>query len=131
MEDAEAAVGAVMTLPSTAAAPIVSHCRRWRLGGKWTGLRWAGRRSRVSMGHMEDREILDRIGKLVDEEHQLEQQHTADGLDEDEQQRLRRVEQSLDQCWDLLRQRRARRNAGLDPDAAETRSKSTVENYRQ
>ena len=50
VEDAEAAVGAVMTLPSTAAAPIVSHCRRWRLGGKWTGLRWAGRRSRVSMG---------------------------------------------------------------------------------
>lgn len=83
------------------------------------------------MGAMDDPEILARIGQLVDEEHQLEQQHTADGLDEDEQQRLRRVEQSLDQCWDLLRQRRARRNAGLDPDDAATRSKSTVENYRQ
>jgi uncharacterized protein DUF2630 len=83
------------------------------------------------MGGMDDREILSRIGKLVDEEHQLEQQHTDEGLDEESQERLRSVEESLDQCWDLLRQRRARRSAGLDPDDAATRSKSVVENYRQ
>lgn len=83
------------------------------------------------MGAMDDREILSRISTLVDEEHQLEQLHTADGLGDDEQKRLRNIEESLDQCWDLLRQRRARRDAGLDPDSAEARPKSVVEDYRQ
>ena len=69
---------------------------------------------------------------LVDEEHALERAH-GDGntLSKDEKARLRALEVQLDQLWDLLRQRRARRAAGLDPDEAETRDPSTVEGYRQ
>jgi hypothetical protein len=80
---------------------------------------------------MDDRDILEEIGQLVDEERQLESQHTAAELPEEEQARLKQIEVSLDRCWDLLRQRRARRNAGLDPDQAELRPAETVEHYRQ
>jgi hypothetical protein len=80
---------------------------------------------------MDDRDILEQIGQLVDEEHQLERQHGAEELGEEEQARLRDLEVSLDRCWDLLRQRRARRDAGLDPDDAEVRPGDTVERYRQ
>lgn len=80
---------------------------------------------------MDDRDILEEIGKLVDEEHQLEHQHTAAELGEEDQARLKDIEVALDRCWDLLRQRRARRNAGLDPDQAEIRPAETVEHYRQ
>jgi len=80
---------------------------------------------------MDDAEILARISALVDEEHRLEESHIGEGLDYEEQVRLRDVEVALDQCWDLLRQRRARRNAGLDPDDAEIRGEGTVEGYRQ
>ncbi|MEA2684905.1 MAG: hypothetical protein QOE93_100 [Actinomycetota bacterium] len=80
---------------------------------------------------MDDQDVLGRISELVETEHRLEAQHTGQGLDEDEVKELRRVEVALDQCWDLLRQRRARRNAGLDPDAAEVRPEKTVEGYRQ
>ena len=80
---------------------------------------------------MDDKQVLDRIGALVSEEHALERQATGEGLDEDQQARLHEVEVQLDQCWDLLRQRRARRSAGRDPDGAEVRSKDTVEHYLQ
>ena len=80
---------------------------------------------------MDDRNILARIGDLVAKEHELEQRHVGDGLDEQEANRLRELEVALDQCWDLLRQRRARRSAGLDPDEAEVRPAPTVEGYRQ
>jgi hypothetical protein len=80
---------------------------------------------------MDDAEILSRIHALVDEEHQLEVTHVGEGLTDDEQSRLQSVEIALDQCWDLLRQRRARRNAGLDPDEAAVRDEGTVEGYRQ
>jgi len=80
---------------------------------------------------MDDRQILDRVGALVEEEHTLERQATGDGLDEAQQARLHEVEVQLDQCWDLLRQRRARRNAGQDPDAASVRPEGTVEGYLQ
>jgi hypothetical protein len=79
---------------------------------------------------MDDPEILKRIGQLVDDEHRLyrraEQEH---GLSDDEVARLRGLEVTLDQCWDLLRQRRARRESGLDPDAAQLRDATTVERY--
>jgi hypothetical protein len=80
----------------------------------------------------EDRDIIKQIDELVGEEHTLERAH-GDGrsLTKDEKARLRELEVQLDQLWDLLRQRRARRAAGLDPDAAETRDPSTVEGYRQ
>ena len=79
---------------------------------------------------MDDREILQRIGQLADEEHYLYQRAEEEhGLNEDEVARLRGLEVLLDQCWDLLRQRRARREFGLDPDDAELRNASTVERY--
>ena len=80
---------------------------------------------------MDDRQLIDRIGALVTEEHALERQASGDGLDEQEQDRLRELEVQLDQCWDLLRQRRARRDAGLDPDGAHVRAPGTVEGYLQ
>jgi len=80
----------------------------------------------------EDLDIIRRIDALVDEEHALERAH-GDGksLSKEERARLGELEVQLDQLWDLLRQRRARRRAGLDPDDAETRDPSTVERYRQ
>jgi hypothetical protein len=80
---------------------------------------------------MDDSQVMDRIGALVEEEHALERQATGGGLDERQQARLHEVEVQLDQCWDLLRQRRARRNAGQDPDAAQIRPEGTVEGYLQ
>ena len=80
---------------------------------------------------MDDAEIFDRIHALVEEEHQLEDAHVGEGLKAEDQERLQKVEIALDQCWDLLRQRRARRNAGLDPDEAAVRDEGTVEGYRQ
>jgi Protein of unknown function (DUF2630) len=80
---------------------------------------------------MDDRQLIDRIGALVKEEHALERQASGDGLDEQEQDRLHQLEVQLDQCWDLLRQRRARRDAGLDPEGAQVRPEGTVEGYLQ
>jgi hypothetical protein len=70
-------------------------------------------------------EILQRIRSLVDEEHHLRE---GQGVDRD---RLRHIEEQLDQCWDLLRQRRARREFDQDPGEATARSTDTVENYLQ
>ena len=81
--------------------------------------------------HVNDAEIVAEISRLADEEHRLEQSHEGDGLSDEESEKLRTIEVALDQCWDLLRQRRARRNAGLDPDDAEVRPAPVVENYRQ
>ena len=80
---------------------------------------------------MDDRQVLDRIGALVEEEHTLESQAIGEGLDQHEQARLHEVEVQLDQCWDLLRQRRARRGAGQDPDTAHVRPEGTVVGYLQ
>jgi hypothetical protein len=80
---------------------------------------------------MDDVEIVRRIGQLADEERALEQAHTGKGLSDEELDRLRSMEVALDQCWDLLRQRRARRSAGQDPDAAAVRPEDVVEGYRQ
>ncbi len=80
---------------------------------------------------MDDHEVLDRIAALVAKEHKLEEQHVGQGLPPEDAHELRRLEVALDQCWDLLRQRRARRAAGLDPDDAEVRPESTVEGYKQ
>lgn len=83
------------------------------------------------LGSVDDREILERITALVDEEHRLETRHGAEGLDDEERARLDATERALDQCWDLLRQRRARRSAGDDPDAARARPEQVVEGYQQ
>ncbi len=80
---------------------------------------------------MDDEEIVRRIGELADEEHRLERSHVGTGLDDEELARMKRLEVALDQCWDLLRQRRARRASGQDPDAATVRPEEVVEGYRQ
>lgn len=81
---------------------------------------------------MDDKTILSEIHKLVEEEHRLRSQVQQGQISSDEERaRLREVEESLDQCWDLLRQRRAAREAGQDPEAAHTRPKSEVEGYLQ
>jgi Protein of unknown function (DUF2630) len=84
---------------------------------------------------MADEKILDRIEALVQEEHALLHREEDDASDQDalaeDRRRLEQVSVELDQCWDLLRQRRARRSAGEDPDGAHVRDAGTVEGYRQ
>ena len=81
---------------------------------------------------MDDKQILDRISELVDEEHQLRARQQRGGIDSaEEQARLSQLEEALDQCWDLLRQRRAARDTGTDPGAAKPRPISEVEGYMQ
>ena len=75
---------------------------------------------------MDDQTILNQITALVDEEHKLREQASAP---EENAERLKTVAAQLDQCWDLLRQRRAKREFGADPDAAAPRDIGTVENY--
>jgi hypothetical protein len=79
-----------------------------------------------------DDDVFDRINELVDEEHHLDSKASPEvPLTEADEARLREIEVRLDQCWDLLRQRRARRDAGLDPDDATVRPAETVEGYQQ
>ena len=80
---------------------------------------------------MNDDDIVTRINALADEEHSLERAHAGKSLSPEEHRRLKDVEIALDQCWDLLRQRRARRHAGQDPNDAEVRPETVVEGYRQ
>ena len=77
---------------------------------------------------MDDGQILQSIHDLVAEEKRL---RAAGEPDDADRQRLVSVEQQLDQCWDLLRQRRAREECGADPDAAQARPIPEVESYRQ
>ena len=78
---------------------------------------------------MEDSEVLGRINELAREEHELFERESRGKVTDTDRERLRRIEVTLDQCWDLLRQRRARRAAGLDPDKARVRDEKTVEGY--
>lgn len=84
---------------------------------------------------MSDESISGRIERLVDEEHALRTREENDSTDDEalarDRERLDQVKIELDRCWDLLRQRRARRSAGADPDEAEVRDASTVEGYLQ
>lgn len=77
-----------------------------------------------------DDEIVRMIGELVDEEHRLNN-HPGDPLDDEGAERLRNLEVRLDQCWDLLRQRRAKREFGDDPESAHVRPADVVERYQQ
>ena len=77
---------------------------------------------------MDEKDILGRISALVDEEHKLREgaEHT-----DEQRTRLQQLEADLDQCWDLLRQRRAKRQYGENPDEAQPRPEPQVENYLQ
>jgi hypothetical protein len=78
--------------------------------------------------HVTDEGILKHIEKLVSEEQTL---YGKQGIDDSEQVRLEKLQVELDQCWDLLRQRRALREFGKDPDAAHVRPAAIVEKYEQ
>jgi Protein of unknown function (DUF2630) len=80
---------------------------------------------------MDDKELVAQIGKLAQEEHQLEEAHAGEGLNGEDLQRLKSIEIALDQCWDLLRQRRAKAEFGKDPQDAKVRPADVVEDYRQ
>jgi hypothetical protein len=81
---------------------------------------------------MDDKTVLGRINGLVDEEHKLREQLSRGEITSDEERaRLRDLEEALDQCWDLLRRRRAARASGKDPDAEQAHSTDEVENYLQ
>ncbi|HEU5382266.1 MAG TPA: DUF2630 family protein, partial [Ktedonobacteraceae bacterium] len=69
--------------------------------------------------------------ELVNEEHTLTQQAQQGGLDDEGHARMQQLAVSLDQCWDLLRQRRALRNAHLNPEEAKLRDPDIVEHYKQ
>lgn len=77
---------------------------------------------------VEDLPVLTHIQHLVAEEHRLHEQRARPKTD---RKRLAQVPVELDQCWDLLRQRRALRDVGLDPDEAQVRPPKVVENYEQ
>jgi hypothetical protein len=80
---------------------------------------------------MEDQQIHSGIERLVAEEHELWKRESAGAATEADRRRLDEVKVRLDQCWDLLRQRRALREAGLNPEAAEPRGADVVERYQQ
>jgi len=84
---------------------------------------------------MADESVLNRIEELVSQEHALQRREEGDATDQDaladDRRRLADISVELDRCWDLLRQRRARRDAGVDPGEAEVRDPDTVERYQQ
>ena len=80
---------------------------------------------------MDNNETLARISELVAEEDRLRKQGEGETMPEDARARIAQLEVTLDQCWDLLRQRRARMEFGEDPDAVGVRGADTVEGYLQ
>jgi uncharacterized protein DUF2630 len=81
---------------------------------------------------MDDKSVLAHISELVDEEHQLRTSLQKGTISETEEHaRLRAIEEQLDQLWDLLRRRRAAKQAGIAPDDVENRSVDEVEHYLQ
>lgn len=79
----------------------------------------------------DDPGIFSRIGELVDQEKQLRSRHQGSPPQEAERLRLEEIETELDQCWDLLNQRRALREFGMNPEQANVRDPKTVEKYQQ
>jgi hypothetical protein len=77
-----------------------------------------------------DTNVLGHINELADEEHKLFEKEAGGQATDADRERLKDLGVQLDQCWDLLHQRRARRAAGMDPDEAQVRDERTVEGYR-
>jgi len=78
---------------------------------------------------MDDETVIERINRLAAEEHDLWEREARGEASAVERQRAKELEVTLDQCWDLLHQRRARRAAGMDPDDADVRDAAQVEGY--
>jgi hypothetical protein len=80
----------------------------------------------------DDIRVIEHISRLVEEERRLREHAASEGgASRVDHERLAAVEERLDQCWDLLRQRRGRRHAGADPGSAKPRDPDTVERYLQ
>jgi hypothetical protein len=77
----------------------------------------------------QDTDVIEQIEQLAHEEHALFEKESRSEASSRERSRLKDIQVQLDQCYDLLRQRRARRAAGLDPDGAAVRDETTVEGY--
>ena len=82
-------------------------------------------------GMTDDTGIQNRIEALIEEEARLRERHGNEGLSDDEHRQMEALQVRLDQLWDLLRQRRAREEFGMDPDEATLRDPGTVEDYEQ
>jgi hypothetical protein len=80
---------------------------------------------------MDDSQIHKQIEQLVSEEHELWERESSGQAEDTDRRRMQELKVSLDQCWDLLRQRRALREANLDPDSADVRRPEVVEGYEQ
>ena len=78
---------------------------------------------------MDDEAMTDSINRLAREEHELFERESRGTATDADRERRGRIQVMLDQCWDLLRQRRARREFGLNPDDARVRDEKTVEGY--
>ena len=78
---------------------------------------------------MDDQQIVERINELAHQEHALWEAESKGEASDGERERLQELQVTLDQCWDLLHQRRARRSAGMDPDDAQVRDAREVEGY--
>ena len=78
---------------------------------------------------MDDEKVMERINEIAHEEHQLWEKEGRGEITDAERERLRELGVTLDRCWDLLHQRRARRAAGQDPDDTSVRDARTVEGY--
>src|SRR4029077_15741021 len=94
----------------------------------WLWWHWVSRSRRVVMAqHTTDKNVLGHIEELVTEEKKL---YAQGEMSDAERERLAKINVELDRCWDLLRQRRALREYGRDPDQAEVRPAKVVENYK-
>ncbi len=78
---------------------------------------------------MEDQSVFDRINQLARTEHEIWAKESRGKATNADREQLRRIQVTLDQCWDLLHQRQARRAAGLNPEEAKVRDEKTVEGY--
>ena len=78
---------------------------------------------------MDDQQVIERINELARDEHELWSRESTGQASDADRERLKELEVTLDLCWDLLHQRRARRAAGMDPDEAQVRNASQVEGY--
>jgi len=91
------------------------------------GVSWS--RGLRAGGDMDDQQIVERINELAHQEHALWEAESRGEASDGERERLKELQVTLDQCWDLLHQRRARRAAGMDPDDASVRDPRQVEGY--
>ena len=125
-------VGGAPAVATIQAGAKASSCqgpaRNGTAGSGPRRLRWRA----TSVGGMDDKEILSHIDDLVATEHDLRAKLAGGQLSSaEERERLRSAEEALDQCWDLLRQRRARREFGENPEEAQARPAGEVEGYMQ